>query len=112
MSSNIFLANEYQVLAARTINAKLTDEEKVRHALFEMAGELGEVHSVFQKQMQGHEINETHLKEELGDLMWGIAELCTAKGWKLSEVLAQNIEKLTKRYPEGFSEYRSVHREV
>ena len=49
---------------------------------------------------------------EVGDLLWGIAEYCTAKGWSMDVVAERNIEKLRKRYPEGFDAKRSVHREA
>ena len=103
--------NEYQELAARTINKGLTYEQLTQHSLFEMCGEIGEIHSIYQKRFQGHAIDPEKLKLELGDLMWGIAEFCTAHGWTLDEVCAMNISKLRKRYPDGFSEERSLHRE-
>lgn len=109
--NNIFLINEYQLLAERTMNKLLSREETTNHALFEMCSELGEIHSAHQKKYQGHKIDEAHQREEVGDLLWGIAEYCTSNGWKMSEILGENIEKLKKRYPDGFSEYRSVHRD-
>ena len=103
---------DYQQFAARTINRKLTAEETQLHALHEMAGEVGEIHSLFQKVYQGHELDDEELQYEVGDLLWGIAELCTARGWQMGAVAWMNIEKLKKRYPEGFSVERSLHREV
>ena len=47
--------NEYQELAARTINKGLTFEEQKFHALHGMVGEIGEIHSIYQKMYQGHE---------------------------------------------------------
>lgn len=46
--------NEYQKLAARTINKGLTFEEQKIHALHGMVGEIGEIHSIYQKMYQGH----------------------------------------------------------
>ena len=37
------------------------------------------------------------LKSEIGDICWFVAEICTMYGWTLSEVMEQNIEKLTDR---------------
>lgn len=102
--------NEYQALAARTINQKLNNGEKALHALFGMVGEIGEIHSMFQKVYQGHELNDDHLKKELGDLLWFIAEYCTSKEWKLEEVMQMNIDKLKDRYPAGFDADHSLHR--
>lgn len=102
--------NEYQKLAARTINQELTDFGKAYHALHGMVGEIGELHSIYQKTYQGHSFDSEHAKKELGDLLWFIAEYCTAKGWTLEEVMQLNIDKLRARYPEGFETERSIHR--
>ena len=50
--------------------------------------------------------------DELGDLMWFAMELCFAEHIDPQEVLEYNIDKLMKRYPDGFSAERSVNREV
>lgn len=102
--------NKYQELASRTINWNLSKSDLEHHALHGMVGEIGEIHSLYQKVYQGHEIDDEHLKKELGDLQWFIAELCTAKGWNLEEICDLNIEKLKTRYPEGFDEDKSLHR--
>lgn len=102
--------NEYQRLAARTINAKLSEKEVMKHALHGMVGEIGEIHSLYQKVYQEHELDYTHLKKETGDLIWFIAEYCTAMRWNLEEIMEMNIEKLRARYPEGFDSDKSQHR--
>ena len=101
---------EYQKLAARTINPKLTVSEQESHALHGMVGEIGELHSLYQKKLQGHEFDPAHAKKELGDLLWFIAEYCTARNWSLDEVMQLNIDKLMARYPEGFKEVLSINR--
>ena len=104
--------NEYQFLAARTINDDLNDLAIEYHALHGMVGEIGELHSIYQKQYQGHiEENEVHKMKEVGDLLWFIAEYCTVLGWQLEDVMQMNIDKLKARYPEGFEAERSLHRE-
>ena len=52
------------------------------------------------------------MKKELGDILWMIAEFCTAHGWKLEDVMHLNIIKLKARYPEGFSGEKSLHRKT
>ena len=104
------LANEYQRLAARTIAKNLRNDEIESHALHGMVGEIGEFHSLYQKSYQGHVIDMAHLKKELGDLLWFIAEYCTAMDWTLEEIAQMNIDKLKARYPEGFSEDKSLNR--
>ncbi len=104
--------NEYQALAARTIDDDLIDYDKEMHALHGMVAEIGELHSIYQKQYQGHEDTEEHLKKEVGDLLWFIAEYCTVYGWDLSDIAKLNIEKLKARYPDGFDPEHSLHRKA
>ena len=101
----------YQELAERTINKNLTTDEQINHALFGMSGEVGEILSIYQKQYQGHEIDEEEIKKEVGDLIWFVAEYCTVMGWEMDEILYKNINKLKRRYPDGFEAERSVNRE-
>jgi len=102
--------NEYQKLAARTIAKDMSIADKEMHALHGMVGEIGELHSIYQKWYQGHRDFEEHRQKELGDLLWFIAEYCTAMGWELEEIMEMNIDKLRKRYPNGFDAEHSIHR--
>ena len=102
--------NEYQKAAQRTMDLNRRPKDTGYHALHGMVGEIGEIHSIYQKEYQGHEIDDEHLKKEVGDLLWFVAEYCTAKGWSLDDVAALNIEKLKARYPEGFDAEHSLHR--
>lgn len=106
-----FEFDEYQQLARRTQNRDLINAERMMHALHGMCSEVGEIHGLFQKQYQGHELDRAELKAELGDLMWFVCEMCDSLGESLSSVCFNNIEKLRKRYPEGFDAERSLHRE-
>lgn len=105
-------ANEYQELAARTINQDLSTEQQEWHAMHGMVAEIGELHGIYQKAYQGHmDANiEEHIMKELGDLLWFIAEYCTAGGHTLEEVMIMNIEKLYGRYPDGFDAEQSLNR--
>lgn len=102
--------NEYQKLAGRTINPELDVVQMEYHALHGMVGEIGELHSIYQKEMQGHEPDYEHLKKEVGDLLWFIAEYCSAMYWDLDDVMQTNIDKLKKRFPEGFTTDKSLNR--
>ena len=59
---------------------------------------------------QGHELDKDKLIKELGDVAWYLAEACFALDIELETVLNLNIEKLKKRYPEGFEVNKSVNR--
>lgn len=103
--------NEYQELAARTIDRRLTHLGQEHHALYGLCGEIGELQSLYQKNYQGHTFDLGHAKKEVGDILWFVAEYCTAMRWNLEDVMAENIEKLKKRYPNGFEPARSINRE-
>lgn len=108
--------NEYQKLAMRTCNIPYARGRggKIRamlyHAIFGLNSEAGEVAGILQKEYQGHELNEEHLKKELGDCCWMIAEACTALGFELEDVMQTNIDKLKKRFPDGFDVEKDLHR--
>lgn len=103
--------NEYQQLASRTLNRDLTYIGWEHHALHGMVGEIGELHSLYQKTFQGHhDLDEEHLKKEVGDLLWFIAEYCTSQRWDLDDIMQLNIDKLKARYPDGFDAEHSLHR--
>lgn len=100
----------YQLLARRTQRTDLTAGEKLAHAVCGIASEAGEIAGIFQKAMQGHEVVKSELSKEIGDVLWMLAELCDVFGFDLDEVAEENIEKLKKRYPEGFDPEKSIHR--
>ena len=103
--------NEYQKLAVRTCSIPHDEHnDMVCHAVFGLTSEAGEVAGIFQKRYQGHAVSDEHLKKEIGDCLWMIAELCTAFGFTLEDVMQLNIDKLRARYPDGFSEEKSLHR--
>ena len=57
--------------------------------------------------------NREHLIIELGDLLWYVAQATQALGVDFDEVLATNVKKLEKRYPEGsFDIYFSENRKA
>lgn len=103
--------SEYQTLAGRTINTELSMSSLLDHAILGLNSEAGECAGLLQKVYQGHKLNEDELVKELGDALWFLAEASTALGVSLEDVAQRNIDKLRKRYPDGFSADRSVNRE-
>ena len=58
-----------------------------------------------------NEDNREHLIIELGDIMWYVAQACMALDVSIDDVVARNVQKLLKRYPEGaFDVYFSENR--
>lgn len=105
--------NEYQTAAMRTSSKTISVNEHLMNGALGLAGESGEVADIVKKAfMQGHPMDRDHIAKELGDICWYIAETATAIGYDLETIMQMNIDKLMKRYPEGFSTDRSQHRET
>ena len=105
--------NEYQKLAMTTLNPKLDKKDVLINGVMGLCGESGEVIDIVKKYLaQGHELDKEKIIKELGDVAWYMAEIATVLDVELEDVLVQNIEKLKKRYPEGFSTEKSVNREA
>lgn len=114
---------EYQIKAGRT-NAVLNKQvclngqiqEKISenlHMVLGMVTESAELADVFKKNLAyGKIIDWVNIKEEIGDLMWYIANFCTINNLDMDEILDINIKKLETRYPEKFTEHNAIHRNL
>ena len=81
-----------------------------------MTAESGEFTEVVKKIiLQGKPYNEDnvfHMKRELGDICWYIAQACMALDTTFDEIIEMNVEKLEKRYPGGsFDVHKSENRQ-
>ena len=105
-------ADDYQRAALRTAQTDvLSREDVLLNGAMGLCGEAGEFMDLLKKaRFQGHELDADKLRGELGDVAWYLAVAAWALGSSLSEVLGANVEKLKKRYPEGFDKDRSIHR--
>ena len=88
--------------------------ERVLTAAIGISAEGGEFAEIVKKCVfQGKPMDDEaqyHMKRELGDIMWYIAQACIALGISLEDVLDTNIQKLEARYPDGFEAFRSENR--
>lgn len=130
-------ANEYVELANRTndnnstqrINDWLSDDTVIFNwskgkivpsqdrgglinACLGLSGEVGEFNDMIKKWIfHEKKLNMEHAKKELGDIMWYISLMCKSFNWDLDEILQMNVDKLKKRYPDGFDIIKANHRE-
>ena len=103
--------NKYQKLAMTTLNPELSKKDVLINSVMGLCGESGEAIDIVKKWLgHGHELDKEHLKKELGDIAWYLAEAATALDTDLEDILQANIDKLKRRYPEGFSTANSVNR--
>ena len=102
--------NDYQKAALRTVNNDVRDK-LLENCVLGLCGESGECADLLKKSLfQGHDLNKEHLAKELGDVAWYLAVTSYALGYTLEDVLWMNIDKLKKRYPDGFNSDNSLHR--
>ena len=103
--------NEYQNLAMRTLNPTLSKRDVLINSVMGLCGESGEAIDLVKKWLaQGHDLDKERLVKELGDIAWYLAEAATAMDIPLEQVFQGNLDKLRKRYPEGFETERSLVR--
>ena len=103
---------EFENLSKRTINENLTPEQQISNAIFGLHGELGEVTDLIKKQLyQGHKISYDKLNEEVGDMLFYLAWLVRLYDMDFEKILQDNVDKLKKRYPEGFDSEKSINRD-
>ena len=102
---------EFQEKAMRTAAAS-DSGALLLNGVMGLNGEAGECIDIMKKYLfQGHELDEEKLMDELSDVMWYAAVTASGLGVSLDEVMQHNVEKLKKRYPDGFDKERSIHRE-
>jgi NTP pyrophosphatase (non-canonical NTP hydrolase) len=105
--------NEYQEASKRTMpkpKILYSEMDKSNYAMG-LAGESGEVVDLIKKEVHHkHTIDVKKVKDELGDVLHYLSGLATMYGFTLEEVAMGNVEKLMRRYPDGFSSERSVNR--
>ena len=66
------------------------------------SGEFAEVvKKIFFQGKPYNEENIFHMKRELGDVCWYIAQACMALDTSFDEIIEMNVEKLQSRYPGG-----------
>lgn len=104
--------NEYQALAMTTLNPALSKKDVLINSVMGLCGESGEAIDIVKKWLaQGHKLDRTHLAKELGDIAWYLAEAATALEIPLEDILQANLDKLKKRYPDGFNAQNSLIRQ-
>lgn len=107
--------SEYQKFVESTSGAykELTKSEgRIAAAALGLVGEAGEASEIIKKGLfHNHGIKKEELHKELGDVLWYVAELCSASGTTLEAVIKGNVDKLKRRYPTGWSAQKSIDRE-
>ena len=113
-------SKDFAKLLARMTELEATGDADLPHLLTAALGltaEAGEFTEVVKKIiLQGKPYNEDnvfHMKRELGDICWYIAQACMALDTTFDEIIEMNVDKLKARYPGGqFNVHKSENRKA
>lgn len=107
MDMNTYMAAVRMAAAQMGLNQR----DRIANWALGLAGEAGEAANKIKKVLyHGHELDLTEITRELGDVLWYVAVLATELDITLEDVARENVAKLERRYPNGFSSYDSQHR--
>ena len=115
VTSNESKSSESFSVRLRDLYSEGLPVERLLTAAVGMSAESGEFIEVVKKMIfQGKPVNEEnlfHLKRELGDVMWYVAQACMALDTSFDEIVEMNVDKLKARYPGGeFDVHKSENR--
>ena len=103
---------EYERRAARTVNPSLDRDRRLLDAAAGLAEEAGETLGLVRKHLfMNHDLDVARMTVELGDALWCLTAVAGALGVSLEDVAEANLQKLGRRYPEGYSDEASVDRQ-
>ena len=105
VTSNESKSSEAFSVRLRDLYSEGLPVERLLTAAVGMSAESGEFTEVVKKMIfQGKPVNDEnifHLKRELGDIMWYVAQACMALDTDFNEIIEMNVDKLKARYPGG-----------
>jgi len=86
---------------------------RLLHGAMGLQTEVGEFMDALKKFIfYGKEVDEINLAEEVGDLFWYLAIICSELDLEFETIMAANLAKLRVRYPQKFSETEAVTRDL
>ena len=99
------------------LNSRDIEMSRLLTAGIGLSGEVGEFNEIIKKIMfqekSFDDVAHEHMKKELGDIMWYVAQACLALNVGLADVINTNKEKLSKRFPQKmFNERDDANRDL
>lgn len=106
---DLISCTEYQEFASSALQPKFKGEFGLYGFALGLGGETGEVLDAIKKRelYERKDIPVEHIEEELGDVMWYVANICTRYGLSLDGVLVKNVKKLNERYQKLYEQERN-----
>jgi len=93
----------YQRMCKITAKKFDNEEKEILTWGLGIAGEAGDVASCIKKTFAHDNDQRQGIRENIGDTLWYAAMICNYFNWNMDDILEENIEKLKKRYPKGFT---------
>lgn len=94
------------------ITPELSNNVRLLYTLIGLSTEVGEALDVFKKCLfYKKPFDLEHFASECGDVLWYLTMAADIAGYSLEDLMQINVNKLKKRYPEGFSIDKAVHRQ-
>ena len=102
--------NDYKTIAKRVEDVDIT---RLLHASLGLTTEAAEFTDALKKHIfYGKELDKVNLKEELGDILYYVAMACNVMEIDFESVMQTNIDKLSARYPDKFTEELAESRDL
>jgi len=98
---------EYQKWCRKTAKKFNDPEKEIMTWGLGIAGEAGDVAGCVKKTFAHANDQRTGIRENIGDTIWYAAMIANFFGWDLEKILAENMKKISQRYPKGFTEKRA-----
>ena len=95
---------EYQKLCRKTAKTFESQEKEIFTWGLGIAGEAGDLAGCIKKTFSHGNDQKPGIRENLGDTLWYMAMIANFFDWDLNEIMQENLAKLEKRFPQGFTE--------
>jgi NTP pyrophosphatase (non-canonical NTP hydrolase) len=104
-----FINGLYPFLPER--QQRFSENFELTHAVLGLAGETGEVVDIIKKDLAyGKPQNKEKLTEEMGDLFHYFMRVADLSGISFDEIVENNMSKLSKRYPNGYTNSDAINK--
>ena len=103
--------NDYASFVAKRFTKRHLGDDGLMHCAVGISGEAGELLDAIKKQwVYGKPLDRENAIEELGDIEFYAQALRTILGVTREEIIAANVDKLTKRYPVEYTDALAIAR--
>jgi len=103
---------EYQKFVKKVAKKFKNPSEEIMTWGLGITGEAGDVASCIKKTFAHGNDQKAGIRENIGDTFWYMAAISNFFGWDIEEIIGENMVKLKKRYPKGFTNIKAKRKMV